>query len=147
MRKMKETILSFSVVAIALAFFSCGKEIEAHNSAGTAQTAQTEHTLGSAVYYTNNSKAMYVVEFISTDTRKVFTSILSPGAAAAKLAVPVALGSGNYNIVLTPEGSNATITTHYEIGGISGVATAYPATIRNAYITLNDASSVSITLN
>jgi len=147
MRKMKETILSLTVVGIVLAFFSCGKEITSHNSAGAAQAAQTEHTLGSAVYYTNSSKAMYVVELINTDTKKVFTTILSPGAAAAKLAVPVALGSGNYTIVLTPEGSNATIITHYAIGGISGIATTYPTTIRNAYILMDNKDSISIRLN
>ena len=135
-----------AVVGI-LVFSSCGKEIAAHNSAGSVQAAQTDHALGSAIYYSNSSKAMYVVEFINTDTKKVFTSILSPGAAAAKLAMPAALGSGHYTIVLTPEGSYATITTRYAIGGISGSANVYPTTIRNVYISMNDQNSVSITLN
>jgi hypothetical protein len=100
-----------------------------------------------SVYYTNTNSALYVVEFINLNTKKVFTTILSPGKNSEKLDLPAFLTTGYYNVVFTPEGAYAHVKTDYIVGGISGSTETYPQTISQAYLVMGDPGSVSITLH
>ncbi|HEY4151214.1 MAG TPA: hypothetical protein VGM41_19890 [Chitinophagaceae bacterium] len=102
--------------------------------------AQQSSTTAPGIFYTNSNAAMYVVAFINIDTKKTFTTLLSPNSKSAWLNLPAALTPGYYTIVLTPEGAYAHITTSYTIGETSGSLGSYPATIRKVYLPMGNGS-------
>ncbi len=105
----------------------------------TSSVQQSSTTTAPGIFYTNSNAAMYVVAFINTDTKKTFTTLLSPNSKSARLNLPAALTPGYYTIVLTPaEGAYAHITTSYIIGETSGSLGSYPATIRKVYLSMDN---------
>lgn len=144
---IKKTSLAAIPLLSLFTMGSCKKEASAKQVAPPPVQNISANGAPASLYYTNSSSAMYVVELIGIDSKNVFTSILSPNSNAAKLTLPSSLIPGYYDIVITPEGAWSNTTTKYVIGGIKGAAHQYPATIRKAYISMNDPATIAIVLH
>jgi hypothetical protein len=146
MTKAKKLLLM--TVLYAMAGVGCNKDV-IPSAAIRRSTPTTAATSGAAttLYFTSAGKGMYLVELISLDNNHVFTSLVSTSEKVAGLRIPAGLGSGHYDVVVTPEGLGAGLTTYNTIGGVMGSASKYPATIKNAAICMGNKDSVSIRLN
>jgi hypothetical protein len=145
MKNIKKTAIFVAFALLLFGISACDKVVYMQKNAAPA-VESTSVGIPDSVYYSNSSQAMYVVELINIDTKKVFTTIIYPNRNLEQLTVPGYLSTGLYNVVITPEGAYSKITTHYAIGGISDSTSKYPATIKNASIQMNNKSSISIAL-
>jgi hypothetical protein len=142
MNKIKRLKFLIGLFVILYCFAACSKKDMAAQTPISAQL-QSKDTAG--VYYTNSKSAMYIVELINLQSKKVFTSVLYPNDSARKMPVPNFLHSGYYDVVITPEVAFSKVATNYSIGYLSGSAQQYPVTVKNVYVAVgNVADSVSI---
>lgn len=117
-------------------FAACKKEI------GKEPNSMISPSNG--VLYTNKKNGIVLVQLIGAG--KVYTGIMLPGNTGVRLDVPATLSSGRYDVVLSPEGSLIGAPIQYTIGGITGLVTQYPATIKNVFIPVDNSGAVAISV-
>jgi len=145
MKSIKKTAIFGTSALLLFGISACDKVVYMQKNASPAEESKSMG-IPDSVYYSNSNQAMYVVEFINIESKKVFTTVIYPNRNIEQLTVPGYLTTGLYNIVITPEGAYSKITTHYAVGGISDSTSKYPAIIKNASIMMNNKSSISIAL-
>lgn len=138
--KTTKNIVSFAISLMLLCSFGACKK------AGIKQNSPIASAADRGVFYTDAKTGVFLAEFIGVDSKSVYTGIILPGNAGAKLTVPAYLASGHYDVLLSPEGAISKTTTHYTVGGVSGITDKYPVTIKNVYIPVDASGTVSISL-
>ena len=128
---MKKSIL----LLILVGAFACKKT-----------NIQGPPVIANGLYYANGKSGLFVVELITTDSKKVYTGILLAGNVGVRLSLPADITSGRYDVLLSPEGALANSTTEYTVGGLSGSTNKYPIEVPNVYLTVGNTAAVSISV-